>query len=285
MIIIRSTPPYTMLLCRSALSQAVKRQIVSAKNVSSSTQPPEKWDLVCGLCLERKPIITRSPNDLEIRFSKMLKQIELEKSQKSEHELRHEVDARRAREFEKGKLSTEDIGTAVGQSAAEFEDMSVKELQAFEVAPRITEADEKNDIKSTERKLDKHLLYIIEENLGKDKFWLLPHDLVNEEETLRQAAERILSEKCGSKVHAKFYGNAPCGFYKYKYPINMRQKALGAKVFFMKAHYLKGSIEEKKVNDYSWASRDELRNLFHAPYHKAVSSFLIDDESTELKEN
>lgn len=272
-----------MFLCRSAFSQAVKRQIAFAKNVSSSTQPAEKWDIWCGLCLERKPVIARPLNDLEIRFSKMLQQIEVESSQKSEHEVRLETDSKRAQEFKKGKISTDDLDKAAGQSAAEFEDVSMKELQAFEGAPRITEADEKNDIKSTERKLDQHLLYLIQENLGKDKFWLLPYDLVKEEETLRQAAERILSEKCGSKVRARFLGNAPCGFYKYKYPVNMRQKAFGAKVFFMKAQYLKGSVEEQNVKDYSWASRDELRDLLHVPYHKAVSSFLIDDESVELK--
>ncbi|KAK7574204.1 hypothetical protein V9T40_011395 [Parthenolecanium corni] len=273
-----------MQFCRPALSQAVKRQILSVKNISSSTQLVEKWDIVCGVCLERKPVITRPLNDLEIRFSKMLQQIELENSQKSEHELRCEADAKRAQEFKKGKISTEDLDKAVGQSATEFEDVSMKELKAFQVAPRITEADEKNDIKSMDRKLDKHLLFIIAENLGKNNLWVLPHDLVKGEESLREAAERILSEKCGSKVRARFYGNAPCGFYKYKYPKSMRQNALGAKIFFMKAQYLKGSIEEAKVKDYSWASRDELANCFHASYHKAVRPFLIDDESAELNE-
>lgn len=48
-----------------------------------------------------------------------------------------------------------------------------------------------------------------------------------------QSAERILSNHFGDSITVKLYGNAPCGFYKYKYPTEVRKKSstVGAKVF------------------------------------------------------
>lgn len=224
-------------------------------------------------------------NQLEISFMNMLKDLELENSMKSDHEMRLEADLRRASEFAKGKISTDDIDKALGQTALEFEDSSRKELSEFTVASRTTEADEKNDVKSTDRKLDQHLLYIVNSKLGKEQVWLVPQDLIKEEENLRTAAERILKEKFGEKVKARFLSNAPCGFYKYKYPkpIREREDVTGAKVFFMKAQFLGGEVEESKVQSYNWATRNELRDKLNEKYYKAVRSFLIDDEPVDVK--
>lgn len=45
-----------------------------------------------AVCLERKPIITPKPNDIQKRMLALLQEVELEKSYKSDHELRHETD-------------------------------------------------------------------------------------------------------------------------------------------------------------------------------------------------
>jgi large subunit ribosomal protein L46 len=49
---------------------------------------------------------------------------------------------------------------------------------------------------------------------------------------MRQAAERVLNIKCGDAVKAKFLGNAPCGFYQYKFPPTANI-GTGAKVSFI----------------------------------------------------
>ena len=47
-----------------------------------------------------------------------------------------------------------------------------------------------------------------------------------------QAAEEALRELCGDKLDAAYMGNAPCGFYKYKFPKTVAEEAgvVGAKV-------------------------------------------------------
>lgn len=44
-----------------------------------------------------------------------------------------------------------------------------------------------------------------------------------------QTAERIVKEQCGPELNVQFLSNAPCGFYKYKYPSEVNGK-IGAKV-------------------------------------------------------
>lgn len=46
-----------------------------------------------------------------------------------------------------------------------------------------------------------------------------------------QTCERLVQETCGGDLKVKFIGNAPCGFYKYKYPKTVRKEGfIGAKV-------------------------------------------------------
>ena len=48
-----------------------------------------------------------------------------------------------------------------------------------------------------------------------------------------QTAERTLHTVVGPNVEARFLGNAPWGYYKYKYPKSLRREsgAIGGKVW------------------------------------------------------
>ncbi|CAH1969371.1 unnamed protein product [Acanthoscelides obtectus] len=133
-------------------------------------------------------------------------------------------------------------------------------------------------MKSLKRKLDRHLVLVVNQQLGDKKHYLLPQGTLQDGETLRQAAERVLKQCCGSDLSAQIYGNAPCGFYKYKYPKSTSEITglTGAKVFIYFARYLNGQITDRKV-DFKWLDRIELKTHLPVPYNSSVTQLLIDE--------
>ncbi|XP_050523998.1 39S ribosomal protein L46, mitochondrial [Daktulosphaira vitifoliae] len=236
-----------------------------------------KWDVMVGICLQRKPLITKPLNDIEKKFQKILHEIEYERSLKSDHELRHEKDLLRMEKLKTGKVDDLDIEQAVNQSAQDFVDINKNELVKFKFASCLTEADKENDYKSLNRKLEQNLILILKQNFGCEGIWILPQGKWKSGETLRQAAERVLQNLCGETIRARFYGNAPCGFYKYKYPKEKQQQSniQGAKIFFYKTALLGGNLENISLrDDYEWATEEELSKKFVQPYTKSVKLFL-----------
>ncbi|CAH2231051.1 jg3480 [Pararge aegeria aegeria] len=237
------------------------------------TRAKSSWDIVAGVCVERLPVITPPLNELQKKFKDFLWTVEIEKSLKSDHELRHENDKVQA-ELLKNESVDVDLDTVSKITAQDFEDSSSDELNQFKFADIVTEGDKKG-IKSTpERCLQRHLVLVTHQKLGNDVKTILPQGLWKEGETLRQTAERILSEQCGTGLKVKFLSNAPCGFYKYKYPAEINGR-LGAKVFFYYANYNDGEVDKKSKPN--WLTRNELAELLPEKYNKTVQSFLIEE--------
>lgn len=225
----------------------------------------------------------------------MFQKIEFENSLKSDHEMRKEKDKRKQQLLKgtaqrssealfricnlnlfltAGKVDNEgEQDSIVLQTAQDFEDAGHDELAKFESAPRVTEDDKNNNTKSLNRKLDETLMLVCNHQLGKENVTLLPQDKWKEGETLRQTAERIVREKCGTDLKVHFYGNAPIGFYKYKYPACERKDAVGAKVFFFRAIYNSGDVADKKLK-YEWLNDNELKiKITSNSYYESVKSF------------
>lgn len=66
--------------------------VVFVDSFSTTSCFKEKWDLLTAVCLERKPVITPTPNEIETKFAKYLQEVEFERSLKSDHEVRHELE-------------------------------------------------------------------------------------------------------------------------------------------------------------------------------------------------
>lgn len=230
-----------------------------------------KWDLFSAVCLERHPVITKPMNEMEKSYFELLKQIEYENSLKSTYELKV-ISEQMGKEFSSRSKKLYNANKL--QTTQEFEDSCIEELNTFKFAPRITEFDKSNDKTSHMRKLDKSLVLLVKQKLNNVDVWLPPQGLRKDGETMRNAAERVLQEFCGSKILYKFYGNAPVGFCKYKYTEKNKESGKsGAKIFYFLAKYKKGSI----VDDlkYQWLDKDEIKETIPQPFYQCMSDILI----------
>nr|KAG5704306.1 hypothetical protein BaRGS_012615 [Batillaria attramentaria] len=178
---------------------------------------------------------------------------------------------KRAEESEEGEVE----GTRL--TVLDMEDAWEAEAKLFTPASRVTEADEQNDLQSPERHLDQSLVLLVKQKLGNQTHWVFPQGPRQEGESMRQAAERVLSDNCGNSVKASFLGNAPCGFLQYRFPPNAGI-GTGAKVFFFKAWYKDGDVvpNEKDTSDYKWVKMDELSDYCSRSYLQNVRDFLVD---------
>lgn len=50
------------------------------------------WDIVTGVCVERLPVVTPPLSEMYKKYLELQYTLEIEKSMKSDHEIRHEND-------------------------------------------------------------------------------------------------------------------------------------------------------------------------------------------------
>lgn len=143
---------------------------------------------------------------------------------------------------------------------------------------RVTEADEKNDTKSLDRKLPQSLYLLMKSTLAKQKqnlvddfyfksnsnedddFWLFPTVTVSDpKETFLAAAKRAVSEYAGDKMELLCLGNAPMAVDMKIYN-NSTDEYFGEKIFYYRVQLLDGDSEpsQNKVVDYAWLTKEEV---------------------------
>ncbi|XP_038668845.1 39S ribosomal protein L46, mitochondrial isoform X2 [Scyliorhinus canicula] len=237
------------------------------------------WQRCGAVCLQRAAILSREKNPMESAFAQLLEQVELEKSLYSDHELQvfedeEKIRWRQAEDYDSEE--EEDVGQDI-VTAQDLEDMWEQKLRQFRAADREQEADKKDDRSTLNRRLDEKLTLLVKEKVGDEDIWLLPQSEWKPGETMRQTAERALSALSGNELQTAFLGNAPAGFYKYKYPKAMRTSDnVGAKVFFFKAWLVNGDLEARRKGDYVWVTKSELKDYLKPKYLQQVNRFIFD---------
>ncbi|XP_048337886.1 39S ribosomal protein L46, mitochondrial [Sphaerodactylus townsendi] len=246
------------------------------RELCDSTVAGSKWRLLGALCLQRPPRVTQEMTPLEKEMAEFVELVNVEKSLYSDHELRCLAEEERLQRW-KDKYEEEDDGKEI-VLAQDLEDGWEQKLRKFSLAPRITEADKNGNRTSLNRKLDQNLLLLVKQKLGDQEIWLLPQAEWQNGETLRATAERALFTLSGGHWEAKFLGNAPCGFYKFKFPQDARtDTSVGAKVFFFKAFLQARQPPVSKVKqDHVWVSKEELADYLKPEYYSQVARFLVD---------
>ncbi|MCI4383293.1 hypothetical protein PGIGA_G00024700 [Pangasianodon gigas] len=259
------------------LKAAVRYVCSSAQKVKTAS-PPSPWALHGAVCLQRLPVISQDPSPVEEKFMELMRQMELERSLLSDHELRLLEDAERMSRKQDADYDSDDEEGYGGQeivTAQDLEDTWEQKLKLFQPAPRM-KASDTTDVSSAERCLGDSMVLLVKQDVGSQKVWLLPQLPWEAGETLRQTAERALTSLPGTKLNATFLGNAPCGFYKYKFPESIRtENRIGAKVFFFKA-MLSGSDNLPLEKDsFAWVRKDELQDYLKPEYLKQVKRFIL----------
>ncbi|KAL6258091.1 hypothetical protein P5V15_010009 [Pogonomyrmex californicus] len=230
----------------------------------------KKWDLYSAVCLERHSSIIQPMQEIEKRFHNMLMKIEYENSLKSDHELRKK---REEKQKKPSNIDSTDVNIVI-QTAQDFEDNAKEEFKNFKFAPTITTFDKRNITSSIRRKLDRKLLLLVQQKVGDLHYWIPPQGIQQEGETMRQTAERALQDTCGEGLKVKFYGNAPIGFYKYKYPKKLfKQGIYGAKVFYFLAKHISGNVTNNVK--YQWLDHEELKKVLPNEIQKSILQFIL----------
>ncbi|ESO13090.1 hypothetical protein HELRODRAFT_159694 [Helobdella robusta] len=267
---------YSKLLIKSVANvkkSSIRSQTLHAAAAATKTfegEPQLKWHLMSSVAVIRSPVVTAEMNDLEKDFSAMLRMIEKEKSLLSDFDIR-KIEEKALVEKRKDEDYIETEAEAVMQTAVELEDIWEDEVNAFKPASRITNDDRSGNTSSIDRKLDRKLYLLTNQSLGKSKHWVMPMGVRKDNESLRQTAERILQQFCGSELNVHFLGNAPCGFMKYKYPPNTYKNFIGAKVFFFKAHYKSGELNlAKDVAGFKWLTSEEVKQFVTPSYYRTL---------------
>lgn len=240
-----------------------------------STTP--RWDLVSAVCIERKPLVTKPFSALELKYSDALAELELANSYKSSHEIRLEEDARRAERLKRSDVVDDsELDVALKQNAQDFEDAGIEELGKFQLAPRTGSS----HLSSINRKLESHLVLLAKLRMGDREVWGLPQGVRQGSETMRDTAERVVQEYCGPQLKVSILGNAPFGYFKYKYPSALSANSVGAKIFFFKGLYTSGNVVLNKnlVTDFQWATRSEMGKIIvNVKYLRSIEAFLLDE--------
>ncbi|XP_018423950.1 PREDICTED: 39S ribosomal protein L46, mitochondrial [Nanorana parkeri] len=250
-------------------------RVSGGRGLASATS--SQWLLHGAVCLKRPAVLSPSKVPLQQEMADLLHQIEQEKSLYSDHEIKVIEDTIRMQRKRSDDADFDSDSKDIVMTQ-DLEDMWEQKWKSFKPAPRITEADKKNDRSSLNRKLENNLVLLVKERFGNEDVWLLPQIAWQAGETMRQTAERALSSLSGNRTEANFLGNAPCGYYKYKFPKTMRtEDTVGAKVFFFKAMLKSQELQtSKQKGEYVWVSKDELKDYLKPAYLSAVQQFVIE---------
>ncbi|KAK5791664.1 hypothetical protein VI817_006973 [Penicillium citrinum] len=146
---------------------------------------------------------------------------------------------------------------------------------------RVTEADKKGDQKSLNRLLSRTLYLLVQ---SKEGYWKFPSTPVEMDETLRQAAERTLSQTAGVNMNTWMVGFHPAGHHVYTNRKPHVDKATGAenhgeKTFFLKSRIMAGQADlsaKKDLKDFKWLSKEEIQSHVLPQYYSYIKNMLAD---------
>lgn len=222
------------------------------------------WKIFAGLCIRRPAVVTPQLSPLQRQIQEFFAEVEVQRSHLSAHEVRHRNDlehmAKMAQENQESKQSTTRHQTSRDNAAASLltaKDMELvweaaakefwKELGSVPQSEGVNESasiGERNETGVTStatawRKLDRILILLTRQRLGKSFNWGLPVVEVTGTSTLRSAAEDLARVLLPPEAQCMIVGNAPVAVHKYAYRIDEgkeKGRKQGVQMYFLNAY-------------------------------------------------
>lgn len=169
---------YNNKFYQNGLKLLIKNNYYSTESIATLKKETSKlnnaYRLHASVCIERMPIITCDMDKLEKRYSNLINELNIKKSLLSDHELRHLKDIEIANKRKQaGSQDTEQ--EIVIETALDYEDKCLKQLQSFSFAERVNvnqNSDQKKALRTLDRILDKKLILIVYDS--EKSVWHLP---------------------------------------------------------------------------------------------------------------
>ncbi|SGY20589.1 BQ5605_C016g08101 [Microbotryum silenes-dioicae] len=177
--------------------------------------------------------------------------------------------------------ATTAVDTGLENPMRDFELAGEQVEGAAELVQRQTEADEKGDLKSLERKGDRTLYMLLKKDRNTHA-WQFPQGGVEGDESLLEAAQRELIEETGPNMDVWPIGKVPAGAYSYPFPkehLEKKPEHTEARVFFLPMRIVRGqAVPNKKEGlvDFAWLTKEEIREKVSQGYWEAVEPMLSD---------
>ncbi|PWN46739.1 hypothetical protein IE53DRAFT_391101 [Violaceomyces palustris] len=254
---------------KSSARQPTSLRRSSSSSTSSSSSSSN--NLISSLILSRPPTILREPTAFEKAYFDYNRKIAQTLQQPfpkdfyfkkgSSAEKDFELDLKTNQPgFSKASPSSEKDASLTGSDqdlATSTSEASENDAEAglYQTLPRTTKADEVNDTRSLERKLDRTLYLLVKNNAGgKDSEWDFPKRKLDlqAKESLHQAAPKAVKESLGKDMDIWMITNSPVGHF------NQRDQ----KTYFMRAHIIAGQPKQANGTDYKWLTKEEVREVF-----------------------
>ncbi|KAL5966679.1 39S ribosomal protein L46 mitochondrial [Taenia solium] len=274
------------------------------------------WKIFAGLCIRRPAVVSPQLSPLQRHVQEFFSELEVQRSHLSAHEVRHRNDlehmAKMAREQQEGKSSTarQQVPTD-GDSASLLtaKDMELiweagakefwKELgfasQSKDVnVPASAEEGKKTEVTSKAtawRKLDRILILLTRQRLGKSFDWGLPVVEVTGTSTLRSAAEDLAKALLPPEAQCMIVGNAPVAMHAYAYRIDEgkeKGQKQGVQMYFLNAYVNKlwhgENVRAEEASDgregeanFAWTCIEEMDDFItNKQFLRRLRTFIVD---------
>lgn len=219
------------------------------------------WRLASAAVIERYPLITPELDPFEAEYLTA----------------RFVAQQKNARAVPRAVFLTE-RDVLEGRTEPDLDDYPF--AQIYTPAPRQTEADAKNDVRSLERALDERL-YLLVKRTERSEYFQFPQTLVVDDEvTMRAYAEMAFRGVTvgASRPEVHFVSHSPACHLEHVYPVRYQQKydVYGVKVFFYRAMLIEGEVGEvRNAVDFMWAREGELEQALGQEVYRAVKPMLL----------